>query len=89
MCEINENHRPALETLFGDKAKYILYGDFLDYHTDICFDCVIGNPPHNKWFHSKFTNKIIHQENDGRMMDLDFVKKQFLLLEKMENFLSG
>lgn len=82
MCEINENHRPALETLFGDKAN-IYYGDFLDYHTDIRFDCVIGNPPYNVNGLIKVpTNKITNKKNDGRTIWTDFVKKSISLLRE-------
>ena len=81
MCEINLKHKQKLESLFG-KNMNVQFINFLDYETNMQFDCIIGNPPYNVDGAIKVpTSKLLQKKNDGKTIWMDFVKKSVSLLK--------
>lgn len=82
MVEINPNHVPKLEELFGKSAN-IYNEDFLDFKKDMQFDIIVGNPPFNSGGKKKVpTDKKSQKKNDGKTIWTSFVKQSISLLKQ-------
>ena len=83
MCEIYPPHIEKLNQLFSRDAN-IISSDFLtlELNKDVkSFDFIIGNPPYNINGALKTpTNKSLKNNNDGKQIYVDFVKKSLTLL---------
>ncbi len=81
MVEINAEHIPKLEELFGENSN-IKNTNFLEMDTQKKYDIIVGNPPFNSDGVKKVpTNNKLSKKKDGKSIWMEFIIHSINLLK--------
>jgi len=81
MVEFNKDNIPFLREKFGENAN-IYDANYLDWKSNMKFDCIIGNPPYNFNGLKKVpTKNNVNKKEDGKTIWCEFIKRNIDLLK--------
>ena len=81
MVEFNKDNIPFLREKFGENAN-IYEANYLDWKSNMKFDCIIGNPPYNFNGLKKVpTKNNVNKKEDGKTIWCEFIKRNIDLLK--------